>query len=83
MFNAVQVPTMAVVGSEDDTGLAEQSMLNLQALPHLLEVELGGALHAAYISQPQLFHSALHNFLLALNNNTVHHPNLTKEHDAI
>ncbi|KAF4521146.1 hypothetical protein B566_EDAN012912 [Ephemera danica] len=66
----VQTPTMAVVGSEDDTGLAEQSMLNFQVLPNLLEVELSGATHAAYMSQPQLFHTALYNYMLALKNTT-------------
>ena len=70
MMCRVQVPTMAVVGSEDDTGLAEQSSLNLKALPNLVEVELSGAGHAAYMGQPQLFHAALYNFLLVLRNNT-------------
>jgi pimeloyl-ACP methyl ester carboxylesterase len=59
---------MNVVGSDDDTGLAQQSTVNLQNLPNLVEVELAGAHHAAYLSQPVMFHTALHNFLLALRN---------------
>lgn len=62
----VQVPTLIVYGSEDNTGLAETSLKNLQVLPNSREIKIEGAGHPAYLNQPAVFHKLMHNFLQLL-----------------
>jgi len=62
------VPTLSIVGAEDDTGLAEQSTVNLEVMPNLVQVQISDARHAVYLNQPHLFHTAVYNFMLALKN---------------
>ncbi|GLH14011.1 Uncharacterized protein GBIM_18458 [Gryllus bimaculatus] len=62
----VVVPTLIVYGSEDNTGLAEASLQNLQVLPNSREIKIEGAGHPAYLNQPAVFHKLLHNFLQLL-----------------
>ncbi|XP_065333344.1 protein ABHD14A-like isoform X2 [Cloeon dipterum] len=62
----ITVPTISIVGSDDDTGLAEQTNVNLEVMPNLAQVQIADARHAVYLNQPHLFHTAVYNFMLAL-----------------
>ncbi|XP_059486204.1 putative protein-lysine deacylase ABHD14B isoform X2 [Neocloeon triangulifer] len=62
----ITVPTLSIVGTDDDTGLAEQANVNLEVMPNQAQVQISDARHAVYLNQPHLFHTAVYNFMLAL-----------------
>lgn len=61
-YHQIKVPTLIIYGSRD-TSLGATSVANLKALPlsQVLRIEHAG--HAAYLDQPEVFHTALLNFL--------------------
>ncbi|XP_047111484.1 protein ABHD14B-like [Schistocerca piceifrons] len=62
----IEVPTLIVYGSDDNTGLAETSFKNLKVLPNSREVKIEKAGHPAYLNQPELWHKLLYNFMKLL-----------------
>ncbi|XP_067012602.1 putative protein-lysine deacylase ABHD14B [Anabrus simplex] len=66
VLEKIQVPTLIVYGSEDNTGLAEAALKNLKVMPNSREVKLEQAGHPAYLNQPDVFHKLVYNFMLLL-----------------
>lgn len=66
VLQKIEVPTLIVYGSEDNTGLAEVSLKNLSFLPNSREIKIEGAGHPAYLNQPVVFHKLMFNFLQLL-----------------
>jgi len=61
----LQIPTLLMRGASDNN-LGPKSELDLRVIPNFQSVILKDAGHAAYIDQPDLFHTYLYNFLLKL-----------------
>ncbi|XP_076045937.1 putative protein-lysine deacylase ABHD14B isoform X2 [Oratosquilla oratoria] len=58
----IKVPTLILYGSKDQ-GLGHQSRDDLKAIATSQVVEIPDAGHPAYLSQPELFHTLLYNFI--------------------
>jgi len=61
-YQKILVPTLIVYG-ERDTSLGTTSVSNLRALPRSQIFKIPQAGHAAYLNQPEIFHTGLLNFL--------------------
>lgn len=61
-YPSIKTPTVIVYG-DGDTGLGVDSLKNLSLLPNHAVVKLANAGHAAYLNQPQVWHTILYNFL--------------------
>jgi len=61
-YEKIKVPTLILYG-ERDTSLGTQSLSNLRVLPNGTVFKVPNAGHAAYINQPEIFHTALLSFL--------------------
>lgn len=60
-----QTPTVIVYGDQDHT-LGVKSLKDLSLLPNHVVVKLKDAQHPAYLQQPEVWHTVLHNFLQKL-----------------
>nr|CAH0104648.1 unnamed protein product [Daphnia galeata] len=58
---ALQVPTILIYGDRD-TGLGPTSHRDLKTIPNFQAFILPKAGHAAYLDQPDQFHTLLYNF---------------------
>ena len=57
----LQIPTLLIYGSRDRS-CGESCDENLRSIPHYQSVVLEDAGHAAYMNQPDRFHTLLYNF---------------------
>ena len=60
-----QTPTVIVYGDQDHN-LGVKSLKDLSRLPNHVVVKLKDAKHPAYLQQPEVWHTVLHNFLQKL-----------------